>query len=280
MAGFPHLSVAVYGLPIERVSMAGRPHNSEWISEARRARTVLTLAKNGQREADLQALAGDADVNTLRRAVRAVDLLDRWSQLHRDASGKLALTPQTVLEVFAAWASVDEAAAWSAYEEWEKKRIPVLDLAKKLRQFRARKGARGSRGLEKDLRAKTALRLKRLVRKVVGSDLVVETIEESAKVAGENMMDFLLLANLPGDREDQSIAIVIVGPYRNPAMYGKRKLEWMQRAFSLAWLHDHVILLLEDETHVVDYGHWIREFRARIHADCGQLPNVHVAAVE
>jgi hypothetical protein len=259
--------------------MAGRPPKFGWIAEARLARTALALAKEGERETNLRTLAGEADVNTLRRAIRAVDLLDKWTDLHAEASQNLASAPQTVLEVFSTWASLDEAAAWKAYEAWERKPTPVLALAKKLRKFRSRKGVRGSRGLEKDLRKRTAPHVKRFAREVLGDGLVIGSVEENARFLDEPMMDFRLRATC-SDGKARSIAIVIVGPYRNPAMYGRRRIEWIQKAFALAWVHDHVILVLEDKEHVDDYRDWTRRFAAEALSRGVLRPDVNVIAMQ
>ncbi|QOZ51571.1 hypothetical protein [Bradyrhizobium sp. CCBAU 53338] len=256
--------------------MAGRPQKTAWITEARRFRSALEAAGEGKREASLEELAGDdADVNTLRRAIRAVDLLDRWSQDHAEASEKLIATPQTALEVFAAWASLDEKAAWQAYEKWEQERTPINDLAQELRTFRSGRGARGGRGREKDLREQIAPHLSSFLRKLLGRNLAFECVRNVALME-ESMMDFVASASMPEDSQSLSIAIVVVGPYRNPNMYRKRKIEWIQRAFSLAWIHDHVILVLEDAEEVAGYEIWVRKFSAEIRA--GLRPSVLVAA--
>ncbi len=260
--------------------MAGRPPKTAWIAEARRARTALALAKEGERETDLQALSGEADVNTVRRAIRAVELLDQWSDLHAGDCRNLASAPQSVLEIFATWASLDEKAAWKAYEAWEKKRTPVHALATKLRKFRSREGVRGSRGLEKDLRTKTAPHVARFVREVLGDGLVIDNVDANARFLGEPMMDFCVRASRPDDRKVRSIAIVIVGPYRNPAMYGRRRIDWIQRAFALAWVHDHVILVLEHDEHVDEYRNWTHKFAAEVLARGELRPDVNVIAMK
>lgn len=44
----------------------------------------------------------------------------------------------------------------------------------------------------------------------------------------------------------QRLAVLVVGPYRNSAMYRDRCDEWVLRAFGTAWMFDRVMLAVPE----------------------------------
>ena len=62
----------------------------------------------------------------------------------------------------------------------------------------------------------------------------------------------------------QTIAVLIVGPYQNVKLYRKRRLDWILRAFGLAWYYDHVVLVLPSKIHLKDYNFSVSQYQKSV----------------
>lgn len=62
------------------------------------------------------------------------------------------------------------------------------------------------------------------------------------------------------DGQAVRVADVIVGPYRNPDTYTKRRQEEVLRALGMAWMFDHVVLLLPAAGDLAEYRHLLAEY--------------------
>jgi hypothetical protein len=89
-------------------------------------------------------------------------------------------------------------------------------------------------------------------------------------------------------RKPESLAIITVGPYRDPVQYRRRMNEWLWRAMAGAWFVDHVVLLLPSPNHLDEYRSQLAdallEVEKPLAANRGpgavRLPSVRVLAVE
>jgi hypothetical protein len=259
----------------------GRPHDQQWKSRAQAARIVLKDVPDGQREQKLSQLAGQHDLNTVRRAIAALDFLDRWIVEEPEGAGVLAEAPQTVVEVIARWASFDRKGALAAASRWNAERTPVGKLNSEMKLSRASQGTKPGRTLKNEYRDRANEIVEELVGRVVTGKLTRPS--KNYRTQDDPAVDFHFLAVDPAaDFTVRSVACKIVGPYRNRELYRGRRLDALSKAFALAWVHDVVVLLLPDNQYLKTYQRWIDDFTRRSSGVRGgrnlgdRTPSVHV----
>jgi hypothetical protein len=226
--------------------MPGRPPKTDWIVRARRAKALLGGLNAGEREAALVDLAAGADINTVRRSVRALDLLDRWAE-SKGAFARLEKVPQSILEVFSQWSSFDESGAWNAFRQWEQTKSTVEVLLQKMRAARSDRGLRAAKSIENDYRDLLQPHIRSIISEVLGPKAGIGEPEKNFRSVGEPSVDYrCLIVDKSVSSPPTAVAILIVGPYRSHSMYERRRLNWLEKAFTLAWLYENVILVLPD----------------------------------
>lgn len=258
--------------------MAGRPPNFEWISRARQARALLQGVSKGDKEAKLQEAAGEENINTVRRSIRALEFLERWIREGKASAKRLEAVPQSILEVLSQWATFDQDGAWDAFLEWETKRLPSEALADRMREKKSEKGVKAAKAVGNAYRKKFAPYVQDLISAALGPQPIA-TAESKVRRRGEPAIDFRCILVHPGSTDPApAAAIVIVGPYGNVSTYKRLRYDWLQKAFCLAWIYEHVILVLPDEAICAVYAEWVNEFSRKARAASpGRVPHVHVA---
>ena len=253
-------------------SLMSRPYSHDWKLRALEARNALRGVPEGRRELALRELAGKRNLNTLRKALAAYEFLQRWTAQKAEAAVELEEAPQSVVEVLARWSAFDEEGAVSATSRWYSERIPVQRLTREMREARAIKGQQPGKTIAVEYR-KTAVGLvKDLVAWTVGGR--ISRTEVKYKSGDDPVADFRFLTVEPdGEARGRSIACLIVGPYRNPDLYQRRRHDWLSRAFALSWVHDEVVLVLPDGAHLESYRRWIKDFTRRARG-MRRLPNL------
>ena len=259
----------------------GRPFDQLWKSRAQTARLELQGVPAGQREQKLSELAGQRDLNTVRRAITALDFLERWIVEEPEAAGMLSEAPQTVVEVISRWDSFDRKGALGAAARWKAERTPVGQLNSEMKLSRASQGTKPGRTLKNEYRERATEIVEELVGRVVAGKLTRPS--KNHRTQDDPTVDFHFLAVDPAaDFTVRSVACVIVGPYRNRDLYRRRRLDALSKCFALAWVHDVVVLLLPDNHYLKAYQRWIDDFTRRSSGVRGgrnrgdRVPQVHV----
>jgi hypothetical protein len=239
-----------------------RPFSHDWKTRAQAAREALRDVPEGKRELKLRELAGARDLNTLRRALTAFNFLQRWIVEQPAAGGVLQEAPQAIVEVIARWAAFDVKGALDSTRRWQADKIPIDQLTGEMQAARAGKGVAPGKAIGLEYR-KSAMRIVEdlVARRVSG---LLTRPEINYKSGDDPNVDYRFLAVDPkGDLRARSVACIIVGPYRNPGLYKKRRLDWLSRAFTLAWVHDVVVMVLPDDEQGESYERWIKDFTRR-----------------
>ncbi|TQF32972.1 hypothetical protein UNPA324_27985 [Bradyrhizobium sp. UNPA324] len=233
--------------------------------------------REGEREAALQDVAGSEHINTLRRSLRALDLIEEWTQ-HKAPFERFAAVPQSIMEVLARWAAFDDEGAWDAFLSWENARTPVELLTEKMQEARSNRGVTAGRLIEVRYRNSLEPYVNELLSQALNSDVLVTAVEKNAKEIGEPPVDFRFLFAPSGQDEGVRVAAMfIVGPYRSPTLYAKNAFGWLQKAFALAWIYDEVILVMPEQGPFSKYKKWVEDFRRKSeNRSAARLPRVSV----
>jgi hypothetical protein len=233
-----------------------------WQDKARRAKALLATAKQGEREAVLRSQSGTQDVNTLRRSVFALSFVDGIESTNPVEHDVVLKAPLSVVEIFARWSAFDAPGALEAVRAWSRNPVSVRALAEAMRERRSKFGLSSAKSLEDGYRARMIGVAERIVSDLVGGQLTRPNVQ--FKDSYDPAIDYRFLSVKP-DMKVESIAVLIVGPYRNPGLYRKKRTEWLLKAFGLAWVHDHVVLLLPDSSELPDYKSRIAATSRRAH---------------
>jgi hypothetical protein len=249
---------------------------ADWKKRARDARNKLKHAKHGEREAVLRRLAGDNDPNTVRRAIFALSYLDEFKQLNPSGWEIIANSPLSLVESLARWNSFDPTGAMKAAQDVIDGRYNVADLRKAVQKARAEVAARTE---SLPYRDRIRSEARRAVQELLGGNISAPEI--GFKDSDNPPLDFRFLRSFGRPSKFETVAVIIVGPYRNTQLYRKRKFDWLYRAFGLAWFYDHVVILLPDPNEVESYREWISKARRRAMLatpteERERLPSVHV----
>jgi hypothetical protein len=249
---------------------------ADWKKRARDARTKLKHAKHGEKEALLRGLAGGNDLNTLRRAIFALGYLDEVKQRNPLVRKSLEHSPLSLVELLARWNSFDVAGAVQAAREVAKGRYTVADLRKAIHKARLAVAAKTEPSSYRDRIRPVA---RRAVEDALGGSISAPDV--GFKDSDDPPLDFRYLRSYGEPPRFETIAAVIVGPYQNSQLYRKRKHDWLYRALGLAWLYDHVVIILPEPNEVDSYKAWINNARTRAERleatqGRGREPSVHV----
>ncbi|RXH24203.1 hypothetical protein XH99_29520 [Bradyrhizobium nanningense] len=256
----------------------------DWKMQASKARLLLSSSRYGDRENALAKVAAGKDVNTLRRAIFALNFLEGFVESHPNWAPTLNRAPLSVVEIFARWYSFDVEGTIRAMKEFAGGKHTVRSLTAAMSEAREQMiGEKRSESLEASYRS----RIERVAQRAV-SRLFAEPISTSGvrvKNANDPPVDFHYYRMVEDGRPPKTVVALIVGPYQNRKLYRKRRFDWCFRALALAWIYDDVVLILPDAREVQTYRDWIASVRLRSETRTGsdrrrtalkRLPEVHV----
>lgn len=236
----------------------------EWKERARSARQALGSAKHGEREAILSGIGGGVNVNTVRRQIKALAFFDLL-QLEAPAVGaQLQDSSFNSIELLARWHDFDSAAAFDAARKLAAGEYSWGSLQLAMKSARERLQALPV----KDLHARIRLSVKKQIQRLFGQPLKVIELPQPNRPP----IDFLFTTRSPDGIE--RVAAWIVGPYANPETYSKRRNDELLRAMGIAWLFDHVVLVLPSAGKLPEYQANLNEL---LQVSRGtERPSVHV----
>lgn len=225
---------------------------SDWMDRARAAKKELSKAKHGQRESILLAVGDGLNPNTVRREIQALAFLDRLSKTNPEFGRALKDASFGSVEVLARWSSFDERGAFQAA-----KKLAVGDHSLKSLKS-AMLGARRQHAVptRKEFLREVERSISGPVSALLGGRLTAADIP--SKRLGGPPIDLLFRRTLEG-APAQSVAAIVVGPYRSAALYSKRRHDELWRAMGMAWKFDHVIVVLPSPGSVAEYQRWLIE---------------------
>jgi hypothetical protein len=247
----------------------------DWKQRARQARELRRNAKHGRQQAAWAPLADGNDINTVRREVMALEFLEELGKRSAGLRKRLEKASLSAVEMLARIDKIDATAALQAAQELADGNHTVKSLTARLVAVRpiSKSNAKATRpSLDPaDLEAIAKL----LGGKVRITESHVGTLVPPADV----------FARLDREsRQPEGLAIITVGPYRDPVQYRQRINEWLWRAMAVAWIVDHVVLLLPSPSHLQEYRNALVQIEAmttaRPQQEAVRLPSVHVLAVE
>jgi hypothetical protein len=248
-----------------------------WKERARLARRALRHAKHGQREATLASITNDRNVNTLRREVKALVFLDGLRKSNPDLSRRITDLSFDAIEVLARWHAFDPRGAVNAAYKLASGEHS-LNWLKTEKQVAERQR---SEPVRKDTLRDAEPLVRKQIAKIFGMRLGPAQI--STKKLDIPPIDFLFQLNR-SDGPTETIAALIVGPYQNRDLYLKRRPDQLLKAMGLAWIFDHVVVVLPPPARVDEYRRWLNknalvETAAKVRlplSDRTRKPNVYV----
>ena len=256
-----------------------------WREEAQTAIDALSKSKYGEREVDLRTLAAgmgfeNGDPSSLRRAIGAHQFLERLRHEHPLSYAQLEGVTLSIAELIARWYSANPEQALKAAEDWHHGRATVQTIRDAMKLSLPR-GHGDKIGIAKQRAFKDSAvqQIKEAVMQLgIGK---IESIADQAWDKGTGIkIDFLfeIAAKRP-----KTVAVLVVGPYKNTAMYRDRRDEWVLRAFGTAWLFDHVVIAIPDQNFSTNYAARVRELSLSVKKRSvpgARLPKVDVVNVD
>lgn len=241
----------------------------DWKKTAEEARQKLASAKHGSREAALKDAGGARDINTVRRAVAALDFLDSLKVVHPEGYGVLKDSPFGVVETFARWWAADSDAATAGLVTWEKGGLTTRGLAELMRKSRppAIEAAEGE-SLATSFSGYFEPRIRHSIEKAIDGDL---TAIENKRSLHPLPVDFRYAFKDSFGRGEGKVAVILVGPYQNQTIYRKRRHDWMLKALGLTHFFDWVFVVLTDQGAADTYHEWLE----RAHLELGSDPRAY-----
>jgi hypothetical protein len=251
-----------------------------WKERARAARTLARGIKYGEREKTLSAMADGNDVNTLRRAVKALDFLETVQEAFPKLGHRLDTEAFSALEILARWSDFDQTAAIEAARELAAGKLNVKSLQSAMRAARC--------ALAPSVRKPDPSTLAQMSADAIGALLGgrIRAVKTSKDTSSSGRI--LLRLNRRGGAPE-TVEAVVIGPYTNVKLYHKRCHTWCWRGLGMAWTVDHVVLLLPSPDHLEEYRSWLSDAllnaktaarTAKSGQTIGRLPSVQVLAVE
>jgi hypothetical protein len=230
----------------------GRPPRRDWKKRAAEAQKKLRPAKHGERDLELwKAAADDQHANTVRREIVAWNFLQTAKKSNPSLSSALADLPFSIVELLARWHSFDSKGATEASREAAKGNYTVARLADALAEARRKSGSDRSPSSNRERLAQSALRSIRL--RMAGDLWPVDP--DPSRNPADAAVDFVYERRTAADASAkfETVAVFIVGPYRDATLYKKRQREWLLKGFALSLFYDHVFLLLTSNLPLDDY---------------------------
>jgi hypothetical protein len=247
----------------------------DWKQRARQARKLRRGAKHGRQQAAWAPLADGNDINTVRREVMALEHLEELDKRSPGVRKKLEKASLSAVEMLARIDKIDATAALQAAHELADGNHTVKSLTAaldKARLAKAKDTVVPPPGLDPaDVEA---------IGKLLGGN--VRVTESHAGTLAPPVDVFGRLDRKSGRAE--SIAVITIGPYDAPSQYRRRMNDWLWRAMAVAWIVDHVVLLLPSPGQIEEYRAALVQIEAMAKAPSAErsasLPSVRVLAVD
>ena len=255
----------------------------DWKTHASKARLLLASAKHGDRETILARVAAGKDVNTMRRAIFALNFLEGFTKSSPRLSAGLKDASLSAVEVLARWHSFDVAGASDAVKAFAGGQHTVRSLTAAMNAARKQLTTeKGGGSPEARYRSRIESAAYHAISSLFAEPVVASGIQ--AKDVVDPPVDFRYYRTFEDGRPPKTIVALIVGPYQNKTLYRKRRFDWCFRALALAWIYDDIVLILPRANEVAVYRDWIvsirmRAARQRTDRNRGtsqRLPEVHV----
>jgi hypothetical protein len=251
-----------------------------WQDKARAARTLLAGVAYGGRETTISTVAGDNDINTVRRQVKTVNYLDAVKKASPDIGRDLDHQPFSSLEILARWHDFDRKAAIEAARDLVEGKLTFKSLRSAML---AAKPSKSSSIRKSDFAMMTRANVE-AIGGLLGGRITALPSPKRASSLPRHLFHLVRAEAAP-----ETVAAVLVGPYSNPKLYHKRRQDWTWRALGMAWQYDHVVLLLPSSSHLDEYRSWLADVlvetekanrEARPEQGATRLPSVRVLVVE
>jgi hypothetical protein len=252
-----------------------------WKRRAKSAKLLQRSAPYGGREEALATVANGVNVNNVRREVKALNFWEGLKKGHHDLHVALRATPFSSIELLARWFKLDQSAAVEAAKKVAVGELNVKTLASAFRAAKTKKIPSRADRVRKIERSSSILISHLLAGKL--------TRVASPDFTGGPQIDWSFSLKCRGRDATESVAVLLVGPYRTPALYPKRRQDMLSRAMAAAWVFDHVVVLLASSDDLEGYRRWLSGalLAARIKKSGGNRtdqgspvrPRVHVLAL-
>lgn len=236
----------------------------DWKKTAGEARERLATAKHGKREAALKGTRDSTDVNTVRRAIAALDFLDRLKSTDPESYKVLKDSSFGVAEIFSRWWSINAADAVVGLSKWKKGELTTRGLAALMRKSPTPTAAKTNESLIPTYGKNLEPRLRRDIETMLGTD--VKRSEEK-RPAHRPPVDFRYSFKDSFYGRDGEVAAIVVGPYQNQTIYRKKRHDWMLKALGLAHFFDWVFVVIPAASALDDYKTWLERARADLGAE-------------
>jgi hypothetical protein len=216
-----------------------------WVLEARAIRDQVAKLHHGDRELGLQKIAGkNRNPQTLRRAISALEFLERLSKEKYSSATKLEAYPVAAIEYLSRWYKRDADGALRAADKLLSGEYDVKDLGEKEKNSRKNIFEGAGKALETDYRRRVADKIAEIVSAAAGPSLKL--------VKSDLLGDPLAIPDF-AYRNSKGIlmaGVLIVGPYRDADLYRRRAFEWVSKACTLLNLFELMFLVIPDNANL------------------------------
>lgn len=219
-----------------------------WVLEARTIRDQVAKLHHGDRELGLQKIAGEnRNPQTLRRAISALEFVERLSKEKYSSATKLEGYPVAAIEFLSRWYKRDSVGALQAADKLLSGEYDVKDLGEKEKNSRKNIFEGAGKALETDYRRQVADKIAEIVSAAAGPSL---------KLVKSNLLgDPLAIPDFAYMNANGKFVagVLICGPYRDKDIYRRRAFEWLSKAYILLNIFELMFLVLPDNAEV---GHF------------------------
>lgn len=228
-----------------------KPHPRSWFTTAIELRDEVAKLPYGKRESGLKIIAGNRgwSAQTLRRTMTALAFVEKIEAETKIRAKHLARFPVAAIEYAHRIYRRNPANAVLMLQELIAGSISVAELKKYEEDSREEAATRSGKSLELAFRQETAQAIERLV----GEEL--KEVDVKAFYDPRVFIDFVSAIH------DWRTAVVIVGPYQDPALYGKRAFSWIAKAYTLLARFERVFLILPSNADASQFKGWTESLR-------------------
>lgn len=204
--------------------------------------------------------SGWADVNTVRRAIAALNFLEELQRTHPLHHDYVRQAPFSIVEAIARLHRLDSLKALEAASDWSNGKQTLETLRDAARNARpVGLAGRTGQSLEKEFRKRAEASVRRAVERATRTKISTVRVDHKDTPDAPNLDYFF--TSKASHRKDQTIAAVVVGPYQNKTLYRRRRHDWILKSFGLAWRYDHVVIVLPAKEYLDEYTQWIANYR-------------------
>jgi len=213
-----------------------------WVHEARQVREMVARTPRGEREKKLQKIASPRSAQTLRRAIAAVEFLEKLEDETYFPAERLEAFPVAAIEYLSRWYKRDPSCALKAGEKLLDGGHTVKTLGEAERNSRTKVFGGGGKALEADYRRSISDKVENIARSL-GS--VIPPKQTAFKSHGKDVKRNVDFAFLDASKRPL-VAFIIVGPYHDTNMYVRRAFDWISRANTLLNIFRFTYLIIPE----------------------------------